>query len=130
MNRRTKWFLGGLALAVGAVGTAGAYWKRRNMTAVPGNQKHHRAGTGVDSFLSRSFKSDEGGNSCAGRQRSFFAISERNERGRVAQPRKSMAQNLHRLALYPWPTQSPAARRAIAIPFCRDVRQTMSFRKS
>ena len=40
MNTRTKWFLGGLALAVGAVGTAGAYWKRRNMTAVPGNQKH------------------------------------------------------------------------------------------
>ena len=40
MKSRTKWFLGGLALAVGAVGTAGAYLKRKNMTAVPRREKH------------------------------------------------------------------------------------------
>jgi hypothetical protein len=39
MRGRTKWFLGGLALAVGAVGTAGAYWKRKNMTAVSKKEK-------------------------------------------------------------------------------------------
>lgn len=42
MRSRTKWFLGGLALAVGAVGTAGAYLKRKNMTAVPRREKHPR----------------------------------------------------------------------------------------
>lgn len=31
MNKRTRWFLGGLAVAAGAVGAAGAYLKRRNM---------------------------------------------------------------------------------------------------
>lgn len=40
MKSRTKWFLGGLALAVGAVGTAGAYWKRKNMGGVPKREKH------------------------------------------------------------------------------------------
>ena len=39
MKSRTKWFLGGLAIAVGAVGTAGAYWKK-NMTASPKTDKH------------------------------------------------------------------------------------------
>ncbi len=42
MKSRTKWFLGGLALAVGAVGTAGTYWKRKNMTAVSRGQKQPR----------------------------------------------------------------------------------------
>lgn len=31
MKKRTRWFLGGLALAAGAMGAAGAYLKRRNM---------------------------------------------------------------------------------------------------
>ncbi|HEU4713470.1 MAG TPA: hypothetical protein VFS76_18015 [Pyrinomonadaceae bacterium] len=31
MKKRTRWFLGGLAIAAGAVGAAGAYLKRRNM---------------------------------------------------------------------------------------------------
>src|SRR5689334_18513703 len=39
MKTRTKWFLGGLAIAIGAVGTAETYWKRKNMGAVP---KHDR----------------------------------------------------------------------------------------
>ena len=39
MKARTKWFLGGLAVAVGAVGTAGAFVKRRNMTAVTKHEK-------------------------------------------------------------------------------------------
>jgi hypothetical protein len=40
MKSRTKWFLGGLALVVGAVGTAGAFVKRRNMTAVTKREKN------------------------------------------------------------------------------------------
>ena len=31
MKKRTRWFLGGLAIAAGAVGAAGAYLRRRNM---------------------------------------------------------------------------------------------------
>ena len=31
MKKSTRWLLGGLAIAAGAVGTAGAYLKRRNM---------------------------------------------------------------------------------------------------
>jgi hypothetical protein len=31
MNKRTRWLLGGLAMAAGAVGAATAYWKRRSM---------------------------------------------------------------------------------------------------
>ncbi len=31
MKKRTRWLLGGLAVAAGAVGAAGAYLKRRNM---------------------------------------------------------------------------------------------------
>ena len=33
MKTRTKWFLGGFAIAIGAVGTAGTYWKRKNVGA-------------------------------------------------------------------------------------------------
>ena len=31
MNKRTRWLLGGMAIAAGAVGAASAYLKRRNM---------------------------------------------------------------------------------------------------
>ena len=31
MNKRTRWLLGGIALAAGAGSAAGAYFKRRNM---------------------------------------------------------------------------------------------------
>ena len=31
MKKRTTWFLGGLAIAAGAVGAAGAYLRRRSM---------------------------------------------------------------------------------------------------
>jgi len=41
MKSRTKWFLGGLALVVGAAGTAGAYWKRKSVTAVQKREKGH-----------------------------------------------------------------------------------------
>lgn len=40
MKTRTKRWLGGLAIAVGAVGAAGAYLKSRNMGALPKPQKH------------------------------------------------------------------------------------------
>jgi len=40
MKSRTKWFLSGLAIAVGAVGTAGAYLKKKNMTAASRREKH------------------------------------------------------------------------------------------
>ena len=39
MKKRTKRWLGGLAIAVGAVGAAGAYWKRKSMGAIPKTQK-------------------------------------------------------------------------------------------
>ena len=40
MKISTKRWLGGLAIAVGAVGAAGAYLKRKNMGAFPKPQKH------------------------------------------------------------------------------------------
>ena len=40
MKARTKWLLGGFAIAVGAVGTAGAYWKRKGMAVVTKPEKH------------------------------------------------------------------------------------------
>jgi len=39
MKKRTKRWLGGLAIAVGAVGAAGAYLKKKNMGANPKRQK-------------------------------------------------------------------------------------------
>jgi hypothetical protein len=33
MKKRTGWIIGALALAAGALGAAGAYWKRNNMQA-------------------------------------------------------------------------------------------------
>ena len=42
MKKRTKRLLGGLAIAVGAVGAAGAYFLKKNMGATPKIQK--RAG--------------------------------------------------------------------------------------
>ena len=40
MKKRTKRWLGGLAIAAGAVGAFGAYRKRKNMAALPKPQKH------------------------------------------------------------------------------------------
>jgi hypothetical protein len=40
MKARNKWLLGGFAIAVGAVGTAGAYWKKKSMRVVPKPEKH------------------------------------------------------------------------------------------
>lgn len=40
MKKGTKRWLGGLAIAVGAVGAFGAYWKRKKMDALPKPQKH------------------------------------------------------------------------------------------
>jgi hypothetical protein len=40
MKKRTKRWLGGVAIAVGAVGAAGAYLVRKNMGATPKPQKH------------------------------------------------------------------------------------------
>jgi hypothetical protein len=40
MKKRTKRWLGGLAIAAGAVGVARAYLKRKNMAAIPKPQKH------------------------------------------------------------------------------------------
>ena len=31
MNRRTRWFLGGLAIAAGAISAAGTFWKRKKV---------------------------------------------------------------------------------------------------
>jgi hypothetical protein len=42
MKKRTKLWLGGLALAAGAVGAAGAYLRRKDVEALPKPQK--RAG--------------------------------------------------------------------------------------
>src|SRR4030095_14171465 len=39
MKKRTKRWLGGLAIAVGAVGAAGAYLKKKNMGAKPKRKK-------------------------------------------------------------------------------------------
>src|SRR5436190_22227438 len=40
MKRSTKWLLGGFAIAIGTISTAGAYWKRRGMGASPKQEKH------------------------------------------------------------------------------------------
>jgi hypothetical protein len=40
MKKSTKRWLGGLAIATGAAGIAGAYLKRKNMGATPKTQKH------------------------------------------------------------------------------------------
>ena len=40
MKKRTKRWLGGLAIAVGAAGAFGAYWKRNKMDALSKPQKH------------------------------------------------------------------------------------------
>jgi len=39
MKARNKWLLSGFAIAVGAVGTAAAYWKK-SMRVVPKPEKH------------------------------------------------------------------------------------------
>ena len=39
MKKRTKRWLGGVAIAIGAVGAAGAYLKRKKMGAIPKPQK-------------------------------------------------------------------------------------------
>ena len=31
MTKRTRWFLGGLAIGAGAIGAVSAYWKRKNV---------------------------------------------------------------------------------------------------
>ena len=33
MKQRTRWLLGGLAIGAGAIGAAGAYWKKKNVLA-------------------------------------------------------------------------------------------------
>jgi hypothetical protein len=33
MKQRTKWLLGGFAIGAGAIGAAGAYWKKKNLLA-------------------------------------------------------------------------------------------------
>ncbi len=35
MNRRTRWLLGGLAIAAGAISAAGTFWKRKQIVEAP-----------------------------------------------------------------------------------------------
>src|ERR1019366_8600685 len=83
--------------------------RRGGRQSFPRNQKHHRAGVGIDLCLRRGPVAHARGNPRAHRQRTVAPLSERAGRRRAARPRIPVAQDLHRLARHPRPAQGQAA---------------------